>query len=174
MNTAPLTLIDFTVLRSGSPLFQPLSLSLSPGESCEIWGQNGVGKTSFLESLAMLHKDFQGQITLPSVASYLSTKAPYDDSKTIEQNLLFWKKLWKTPDILFENACDFWQIHSFLKLPYTTLSDGQKQRVNLARLFLKKSSLWLLDEPTRHLDPQGCLLVTKALKSHLQQGGPPS
>jgi ABC-type multidrug transport system ATPase subunit len=36
-----------------------------------------------------------------------------------------------------------------------TYSDGQAQRLNLARAFLRDAAVWLIDEPTRSLDPDG-------------------
>ena len=36
-----------------------------------------------------------------------------------------------------------------------TYSDGQAQRLNLARAFLRDAAIWLIDEPTRSLDPDG-------------------
>ena len=171
MIKTPLTLVDFTVLRTGEPLFESFSLTLMPGESFEIWGGNGRGKTSLLESLSGLHKEFQGDVNLPPSALYISTKAPYESSKSIEKNLLFWKDLWRTPDIIFKNALEFWHLTPLQKQSYEALSDGQKQRANLARLFLKSSSLWLLDEPLRHLDDKGCDLFSRALKAHVRGGG---
>lgn len=52
------------------------------------------------------------------------------------------------------------------------LSQGQRQRLTLARLLLSpQRPLWLLDEPTTSLDAQGSDLLDDLLGSHLDQGG---
>jgi ABC-type bacteriocin/lantibiotic exporter with double-glycine peptidase domain len=48
------------------------------------------------------------------------------------------------------------------------LSAGQKQRVNIARAFFQKRSLFLLDEPISHLDPKTTTKVIAFLRRHLK------
>jgi heme exporter protein A len=52
-----------------------------------------------------------------------------------------------------------------------TLSAGQKRRVALAALTLFAAPLWLLDEPTTHLDAGGHRLVTQLIEQHVRAGG---
>ena len=51
------------------------------------------------------------------------------------------------------------------------LSAGQQRRVGLARLWLSRSSLWLLDEPFSAIDRQGTTLLEDKLRSHCERGG---
>jgi heme exporter protein A len=51
------------------------------------------------------------------------------------------------------------------------LSAGQHRRVNLARLYLSRSALWLLDEPFTAIDKGGVAELEKLLVEHVQRGG---
>ncbi len=166
-----LSLKNFTVHRTGVPLFEPLSLTLKQGEACEVLGPNGIGKTSLLESLAGLHCETSGQFSIPPSFFYLSTQGPFDKEETLENNLSFWKSLWKVTSDEFEQSLKIWHLKSLCKLPYEHLSQGQKQRVNLARLSLKKAILWVLDEPTANLDQKSCEIFQHCLKKHLKTEG---
>src|SRR3546814_13508032 len=51
------------------------------------------------------------------------------------------------------------------------LSQGQKRRVNLARLLLQKRALWLLDEPLTALDAKASRWIIELIDRHLDNGG---
>ena len=57
------------------------------------------------------------------------------------------------------------------RLPSKLLSQGQKRRVALARLWLSTKPLWLLDEPFTSLDAASTNVVTQRFLAHLQRGG---
>ena len=57
------------------------------------------------------------------------------------------------------------------RLPTRVLSQGQKRRVSLARLWLSHRSLWILDEPFAALDESATGLLMQQLQSHLNNGG---
>jgi heme exporter protein A len=56
-------------------------------------------------------------------------------------------------------------------LPARVLSQGQKRRVALARLWLTKSALWILDEPFAALDTVSVDKLASHLSQHLANGG---
>jgi len=56
-------------------------------------------------------------------------------------------------------------------LSVRALSQGQKRRVNLARLLLQKRALWVLDEPLTALDTQASQWVVRVIDQHLSDGG---
>jgi heme exporter protein A len=56
-------------------------------------------------------------------------------------------------------------------LPTRILSQGQKRRVALARLWLSRRPLWVLDEPYTSLDATAAHLVTQRMEAHLDEGG---
>jgi len=56
-------------------------------------------------------------------------------------------------------------------LPTKLLSEGQRRRLALARLFTSKTSLWLLDEVFNSLDPAAAELLHCAIAEHLRNSG---
>ena len=56
-------------------------------------------------------------------------------------------------------------------LPIAQLSAGQRRRAALARLAVSRAALWLLDEPTTHLDAQGQRVVAALIDAQLARGG---
>ena len=57
------------------------------------------------------------------------------------------------------------------RLPSKVLSQRQKRRVALARLWLSTRPLWLLDEPFTSLDAASTNVVTQRFLAHLERGG---
>jgi heme exporter protein A len=57
------------------------------------------------------------------------------------------------------------------RLPTRVLSQGQKRRVSLARLWLSPRPLWILDEPFAALDASATGLLMQRLRLHLDNGG---
>jgi ABC-type transport system involved in cytochrome c biogenesis ATPase subunit len=55
--------------------------------------------------------------------------------------------------------------------PSRALSAGQKRRLGLARLLVRKTPVWLLDEPYASLDDAGCAGVDDLINRHLADGG---
>ena len=153
-------------------------------------GQSGCGKSTFLKLLLRFWQKQQGEIlyngtdldridgdsllknvTMVSQVTYL-----FDDS--IEENLRIAK-----PDATqeeLETACRMASIHDFiLTLPegYKTsvgalgdhMSAGEKQRIGLARAFLRGAPVILLDEPTSNVDSINEGIILKALKQQKKE-----
>lgn len=162
-----------------------VSMHAEKGEIIGIMGDSGCGKSTFLKLLLRFWQKENGEIkyngtdiddinteslldnvTMVSQATYL-----FDE--TIEDNLRIAKPDATQEEI--EKACKQASIHDFiLKLPdgYQTrvgtlgdnLSAGEKQRIGLARAFLRGSELILLDEPTSNVDSINEGIILKALK----------
>ncbi|MEN0067872.1 MAG: ABC transporter ATP-binding protein [Myxococcota bacterium] len=61
------------------------------------------------------------------------------------------------------------RLHLLDRLAHT-LSGGEAQRVALAALMTQEARLWLLDEPTHHLDPAAVLAILERLRDRLREG----
>lgn len=166
-------------------VLKEIQMYAKQGEIVGIVGESGCGKSTFLKLLLRFWKKSGGSIayndidideintdslldnvTMVSQSTYL-----FDDS--IENNLRIAKSNATQEEL--ESACKLASIHDFiLTLPdgYQTqvgalgdnLSAGEKQRIGLARSFLKGSELILLDEPTSNVDSINEGIILKALK----------
>lgn len=163
-----------------------LCMHAQKGEIIGIVGESGCGKSTFLKLLLRFWQKDGGciayngididqldsenlldNVTMVSQSTYL-----FDE--TIEENLRIARPHATRAEI--EEACRLASIHDFiLTLPegYQTnvgalgdrLSAGEKQRIGLARAFLRGSQLILLDEPTSNVDSINEGIILKALKS---------
>ena len=155
------------------------------GEIIGIVGESGCGKSTFLKLLLRFWQKNHGNIEyndvdidnldggslLDNVTMVSQTTYLFDE--TIEDNLRIAKNDATQDEI--EAACRMASIHDFiLTLPdgYQTkvgalgdnLSAGEKQRIGLARAFLRGSELILLDEPTSNVDSINEGIILKALR----------
>lgn len=155
------------------------------GEIIGIVGESGCGKSTFLKLLLRFWQKDRGEIAyngvdidnvdceslLDNVTMVSQTTYLFDE--TIEDNLRIAKPEASREEI--EAACKSASVHDFIiTLPdgYKTrvgalgdnLSAGEKQRIGLARAFLRGSELILLDEPTSNVDSINEGIILKALR----------
>lgn len=172
-----------------SEVLRDICMQAKKGEIVGIAGESGCGKSTFLKLLLRFWKKEKGQIAyngtdientdtyslLEQVTMVSQTTYLFDD--TIENNLRIAKPDATMAEI--ENACRHASIHDFIQsLPEKyqsragilgdNLSAGEKQRIGLARAFLRGSDLILLDEPTSNVDSINEGIILKAL---LEQKG---
>lgn len=168
-----------------NPVLSDICMHAGKGEIVGIVGESGCGKSTFLKLLLRFWQKNRGTIAyngtdidridgaslLDNVTMVSQTTYLFDES--IEDNLRIAKPEATQQEI--EEACRMASIHDFvMSLPegYKTrvgalgdnLSAGEKQRLGLARAFLRGSSLILLDEPTSNVDSINEGIILKALR----------
>lgn len=155
------------------PILNNVSFELKPGSSVAIVGPSGAGKSTIINLIPRLYDVTSGRILLDGVdirkldLAYLRqhigvvTQDTYLFNGTIRENLLYAKTDATQAEI--EKACSEANIHAFISgLPkgYDTivgnrgmkLSGGEKQRLSIARIILRKPGLIIFDEATSSLD----------------------
>jgi len=162
-----------------------ICMQAEKGEIIGIVGESGCGKSTLLKLLLRFWQKSHGQIAyngtdideidtdslLDNVT--MVSQVTYLFDETIEENLRIAKPDATREEI--ENACKLASAHDFiLTLPEgyqsrvgalgDNLSAGEKQRIGLARAFLRGSELILLDEPTSNVDSINEGIILKALK----------
>ncbi len=173
-NTFPTSLVfkDTSCHIEGIPLFQPLSLTVNSGQCLLISGENGIGKTTLLRSIQGLSQDFSGQIKQSQNSIFIQSKRPFEAERTVLKNLQFWQSYYgKKNNFTLKMLLKDWYLTFLKDVPFKKLSEGQQQRLNLARLSLAHSDLWLLDEPFSFLDAKNCKLLWSHIENHLNNGG---
>ena len=166
-------------------VLKDVKMHAEKGEIIGIVGESGCGKSTFLKLLLRFWERSSGEINYDDIdIDQINTdsllknvtmvsQSTYLFEETIEDNLRIAKPDATQEEI--ENACKMASVHDFIMtLPdgYKTqvgalgdnLSAGEKQRIGLARAFLRGSELILLDEPTSNVDSINEGIILKALK----------
>ena len=165
-------------------ILSDVSLSVKKGEILGIHGRSGSGKRTLLKLLMRFYDPKSGSIkingeSLPNIntrslrdnMAYI-TQQTYIFNETIEENIRLARRDATLEEIM--EAAKKASIHDFiLSLPegYQTkmtelggnLSDGEKQRIGIARAFLHNAPIILLDEPTSNLDSLNEAMILKSL-----------
>ena len=166
-------------------VLKDIAMHAQKGEIIGIVGESGCGKSTLLKLLLRFFPRNDGEINYNDIDiddintdSLLKnvtmvSQTTYLFEETIEDNIRIAKPDATKEEI--ENACKMVSVHEFImSLPdgYNTqvsalgdnLSAGEKQRIGLARAFLRGSELILLDEPTSNVDSINEGIILKALK----------
>jgi len=171
-------LANLTVERGGSTLLSALSCPFHAGEVVVVLGPNGAGKSSLLLAMAGLipaggNIDVAGKPLAAYKRSELTRQIawqgdlpPTEFGLTVRQRLLLAAG---EAGSNIEATAAAMDITPLLERPLGELSSGERQRTELAALMLRDTPVWLLDEPTAHLDLKHqiqCIHMLKAQKAH--------
>ena len=158
-----------------------INLDIKKGETVCLIGTNGSGKSTLLKLLMRIYQG-EGDIlfnnesiekinsqTLKENMSYVDQET-FLFKDTLYHNITLLNPAYSQEDVI--EACKQAQIHDFImSLPqgYQTVYDenisgGQKQRIGLARAFLRKTPILLLDEPTSRIDSLNEAALLESLK----------
>lgn len=177
--------INLDCVRGERRLFHNLNFQLKAGECLLVRGENGSGKTSLLRMLVGLTPPTDGAIhwqgsPIKTLGDEYRRELLYcghplglKDDLTALENLMSSMVL-ADESVTQDAACQALGragLQGREHLAVRALSQGQKRRVNLARLLLNRRSLWVLDEPLTALDTQASQWLIGEVDLHLSQGG---
>jgi ABC-type bacteriocin/lantibiotic exporter with double-glycine peptidase domain len=155
------------------PILEDINFSIRAGERIAIAGASGDGKTTLISLILRFYKPTSGEILFDGrPASFYEVRSlrerlgyvPQQNwllTGTILENILYGSPSAAMPEVI--RAATNAGIHDFIaSLPNgyrtavgergVTLSEGQKQRICIARAFVKEPDIVLMDEPTSALD----------------------
>ena len=176
----------YTERRRSVVISPDLSLSIRPGEIVMLMGPNGSGKSTLMHTMAGLLPPLAGEVqlgekplsslTMKEVARQLSLvlteRIPAGNMDVWEVVTIgrypytgFRGVLSLEDKRICEEALATCRLTELRERIFDTLSDGEKQRVMIARALAQETPLILLDEPTAHLDLPSRLEVTTMLRT---------
>jgi ABC-2 type transport system ATP-binding protein len=126
-----------------------------------VLGPNGAGKTTLFRTIAGILEPYSGRILLDDQdtttsgearirMSYLSQYNAMPEEMTVYNALKFYSDIGGGD---LDKAIELLELEELKNKRFSDLSQGQKKRAAIAKVFLHESDLYLLDEPTANLDP---------------------
>ena len=180
-NQASIILQQLTIGYGAKVVQHDLTLTLNTGEMVCMLGRNGCGKSTLLRTLAGLQPALGGQYKIDDVAVVLTDRLNLENTSVRDV-----VAMGRYPDTSFlgtltpedERIVDesmrevFGDSMSSLDARlFNSLSDGEKQRVLIAKALAQKTSVILLDEPTAHLDLPNRIMVLRLLRRLAHEQG---
>ena len=147
------------------PLINKISFLVRRYERVMVLGPNGCGKSTLMKLLNSMLTPKEGKITLGyniKIGYYDQENRGLDDRKTVFEEMHDEYPL-KTDLELRSTLALFLFCGEDIDKPISTLSGGERARLTLAKLILKKVNLLIMDEPTNHLDIGSCEALENAL-----------
>ncbi|WP_375316987.1 ABC-F family ATP-binding cassette domain-containing protein [Spiroplasma endosymbiont of Virgichneumon dumeticola] len=147
------------------PLIKPLTFTIRTGSKWVVKGYNGIGKTTFLQTLAGNISAISGKINLGD-----KMQVAYFHQTEVMSNVTPFNYL-KELDIKLSDGevrkllANFGLRSNLVMKPMNLLSGGEQTKVRLAALALKPCNLLILDEPTNHIDVLAKDSLLKALQN---------
>ncbi len=177
-----LELRHFGCERDERLLFSDVNLQLAAGDSVQVLGANGAGKTTFLRALARINPNYLGDLLyLGHPLDELQWEYACDclflgHSPGIKKSLtplenLRWYAAQAPTSANLEEALVLVGLSGYEDTPCIHLSAGQLRRVALARLHISRARLWILDEPFTAIDKRGVEALEQLISTHCAQGG---
>ncbi|WP_096270009.1 thiol reductant ABC exporter subunit CydC [Paucisalibacillus globulus] len=159
--------LSFAFPNDSKNTISDVSFNLPSGSKTVIVGPSGSGKSTLMQLLLQIYPVKQGEIyinnksmnTLSQESIWKSTNVVLQKNHffygTIRDNLMIAKN--ELSDKEMENVLEKVKLHHFTLNDQVlekgeNLSGGEKQRLAIARVLLKKAPIWFLDEPTSSMD----------------------
>lgn len=170
-------------MASGFPLLSGVDLQLHSSSLTVLVGANGAGKTSLLRLLAGLIGLSAGEgsvlgLDLATIdrrqlrrrVGWLGHEGSFYDDLTVAENLTFAAKALERPIDELATVLERVGLSARRDIVAKQLSAGQRRRLGLAWLLLRRPELWLLDEPYASLDDEGRTFFDALLSDVVQRG----
>ena len=159
-----------------------LSLEIKEGSVFGLLGVNGAGKTTLLSILNGLVAKDSGEVALfglnldkdlkeiKKISSIIPQHLAFYENLTVKENLDFFASIQKATEEHFEQAIAINSLGELLNQEASTLSGGQKRRLNIAIGLLNNPKIIYFDEPTVGVDPKSRNEILDSIKGYKKLG----
>ncbi len=162
-----------------------INFSARKGELIAVLGSNGIGKSTFLRTIVGLQEKEGGSFSFlgkpfssfvpkqfAQILSFVSTEVVNVPNMLVNELVELgrfphtnWLGKLTNQDVFYtDNAFNLLKINGLKNRFLNELSDGEKQRVMIARTLAQNTPIIVLDEPTAHLDLSNKYLLINSLK----------
>jgi ABC-2 type transport system ATP-binding protein len=147
----------------GKEVLHDIGLKISEPSIYVVLGPNGAGKTTLFRTMCGILEAQRGSVRFDGSEVFDSSEArrrmiylshlnALPEEMTVLQSLRFFSEIEGGGDIT--HVVDALHLEPLLNKKISDLSQGQKKRASIAKVFLRDRDLYLLDEPTASVDPK--------------------
>jgi ATP-binding cassette, sub-family E, member 1 len=141
--------------------------TIKSGEVLGVVGANGIGKITFAKLLAGVETPTTGSLETSMRISYKPQYIKADTSDSVEMYLR--RCTTKFDSSMYQHEIiESLSLEPILQSPVDALSGGELQRVAIASCLSRDADLYILDEPSAHLDVEQRVKVTRMIKHHAE------
>lgn len=175
--------VMFSYPDSHEPVLNDLSVKIKQGDRVAIIGNSGMGKSTLINVMQHAYEIQGGEViinglnvqkvsrkSLKAVITYMNQHAVFWSQKNIKENLLMFNP--KANDAELYQALNAANLleeitrkEKGIDSSVNALSAGQKQRLAMARAFLRRTPIIIMDEPTANLDTHAQTKVLQGIKN---------
>ncbi|TDU39715.1 iron complex transport system ATP-binding protein [Gelidibacter sediminis] len=184
--------VGYTSKKGANVIANSINISLHKGQLVGLVGANGIGKSTLLRTLTTVQKPLQGDIYInsKSIMEYTTVELAKQLSLVLTEQIASknlsvfelvalgrqpytnWVGNLSDTDLeIIEQAFQYTNISALRDKKCYALSDGQLQKVMIARALAQDTDLIILDEPTTHLDMYHKAYILKLLQKLAKETG---
>lgn len=149
-------------------LFEDVNFEVKAGDKVAIVGSNGTGKTTLMQDIFSNHNTNDSiEVNENIEMAYLSQlqHKTLNDSNTVREEFI--ELGFKDNDEIMEHISKYsFEDREILKQEIGSLSGGEQNMLQLAKISTSNANMLLLDEPTSHLDTYSQIALEKAIKKY--------
>ncbi|MCL2173657.1 MAG: ABC transporter ATP-binding protein [Candidatus Bathyarchaeota archaeon] len=149
---------------SGRKVLENVSFQIDEPAIYVVLGPNGAGKTTLFRTLAGILKPYSGRAEIGGYSSesqqarkqldYLTHIDGMPEGMSVINALRFYANIAGATETDVQRVINILDLGDLSFKRFGQLSQGQKKRVSVGRIFLKEKKVYLLDEPTSNMDPK--------------------
>lgn len=170
MLTPVINVNALSIERQQKVILVDITFSCMAGDCLHVQGKNGSGKSTLLATLAGIRQPLVGSIIRQSDRiCYLAHDIAVQAKLTVIEQLLL-DPLLDVSEQRVKSILQFFELDKFAHCYCSQLSQGQRQRLALARIMAADCDLYLLDEPINACDDATVIATQTMLRAKLEQG----